>query len=206
MQLAIACRISHLEHLIAQQHLLAVPEVDLTRILPSGWRSITIVMRSDVASFSSIFSGSSSCIIVPSRGVTALLIAAGPPATGVAPLQVGYEIDAETTTDRNVVTLGADAPRAFRRQRRSEIAAPARRYCPRVQSPKPVAPGLQKPSVGAGVYTEKPKGPSAARSPTEPRGGSRTASPRTSMRNPGPRSSRLRSSDARRYADERNAY
>jgi hypothetical protein len=97
------------------------------RILPSGWRSTTIVMRSEVASISMTFSGSSSRIIVPSRGVAALLIAAEPLATGVAPLKVGYEIDAETTTDRNVVTLGADAPRAFRRQGRSEIAAPAPR-------------------------------------------------------------------------------
>ena len=36
------------------------------RILPSGWRSTTIVMRSEVASISMTFSGSSSRIIVPS--------------------------------------------------------------------------------------------------------------------------------------------
>ena len=48
--------IAHLEHLIAQKHLFAVQEPDVTRILPSGWRSITIVALSLVARRSRTFS------------------------------------------------------------------------------------------------------------------------------------------------------
>src|SRR5437763_1560636 len=45
----VGSRVPHLEHLILQNNLLAVQEPDVTRILPSGWRSMTIVVRSDVA-------------------------------------------------------------------------------------------------------------------------------------------------------------
>jgi Tripartite tricarboxylate transporter family receptor len=56
--------VPHLEHLIFQKHLLAIPrntfspfqEPDVTRILSSGWRSTTIAVFSDVTKRSRTFS------------------------------------------------------------------------------------------------------------------------------------------------------
>jgi hypothetical protein len=45
-----AVDIADLKHLILQNDLLASQEPDVARILPSGWRSITIVVFSEVAS------------------------------------------------------------------------------------------------------------------------------------------------------------
>ena len=59
MQPGIGGRVSDLEHLIPENDLLAVQEPDVTRILPSGWRSMMIVVLSDVAKRSRTFSSMS---------------------------------------------------------------------------------------------------------------------------------------------------
>jgi len=43
--------------LIAQKDLFAIPGPDVIRILPSGWRSVTIAVLSDVAKRSRTFFG-----------------------------------------------------------------------------------------------------------------------------------------------------
>jgi hypothetical protein len=107
----------------------------VTRILPSGWRSIRIVMASDVANFSMTFSGSSSRIIVPSPARNGVTETAGPLATGLASLKPGYEIGsagllwainggklAELHREWAVIERGNDKSRRIFHRRRQEEA------------------------------------------------------------------------------------
>ena len=108
VQSAIGTRITDLEHLITLSTFSPSQEPDVVRILPSGWRSITIAMRSDVASFSSIFSRFSTRIIVPSPRCSGVTETAGPLATGVASLNLAMK--SMPTSRRTVTAPSASRP------------------------------------------------------------------------------------------------